>query len=154
VYLRFDSRRQLIYRIAHGLAKVVQFLSVHSPVEGFADISTGQPKLDVVLFIGQRVLVMCEHGTSRHRGEETYPDHGEKDTNGAKNGLWLARCSRAPLRDSGHRWPHSARREHRRAPSVARSYLSWPGHRVPAGEGCAVKAVRKNPSPNRDERPS
>ena len=39
--LRFNSRRQLIYRIAHGLAEVVEFLSIHSPVEGFTDIGAG-----------------------------------------------------------------------------------------------------------------
>ena len=38
---RFNSRRQLIYRITHRLAEVVQLLSVHPPVEGSADVSTG-----------------------------------------------------------------------------------------------------------------
>ena len=70
VHCRFNSRRQLIYRIANGLAKVIQFLPVHPPIEGFTDIGAGQPKLDVVLFVGQRVLVMCEHETSRRRREE------------------------------------------------------------------------------------
>ena len=35
----FNSRRQLTYRIAHGLAEVVQFLSVHSPIKGSTDVS-------------------------------------------------------------------------------------------------------------------
>jgi len=33
-----NSRRQLAYRIAHGLTEVIQFLSIHSSVEGSADI--------------------------------------------------------------------------------------------------------------------
>ena len=36
-----NSRRQLIYRIAHGLVEVVQFLSIHSPFKGSTDISAG-----------------------------------------------------------------------------------------------------------------
>ena len=35
---RPNSRRQLIYRIAHGL---VQFFSIHSPFKGSTDISAG-----------------------------------------------------------------------------------------------------------------
>ena len=73
VYCRFNSRRQLIYRIAHGLAEVVRLLSIHSPVEGFTDISTGKPKFDVVLLIGHRVLTMCEPGTSHRRMERNSP---------------------------------------------------------------------------------
>jgi len=38
---RLDSHRQLSYRITHGLAEVVKFLSIHSPVEGSTDIGTG-----------------------------------------------------------------------------------------------------------------
>ena len=41
VYRWFDSRRQLIYRLAHGLTEVVQLLSIHSPLKGSADIRTG-----------------------------------------------------------------------------------------------------------------
>ena len=73
VYYRVNSRHQLIYRIARGLAEVVQLLSIHSPVEGFADIGTGQPEFDVILFIGHRVLNMCEPGTSHRRREWNLP---------------------------------------------------------------------------------
>ena len=41
VYRRFDSHRQLIYRLAHGLTEVVQLLSIHSPLKGSTDISAG-----------------------------------------------------------------------------------------------------------------
>ena len=51
VYRWFNSRRQLVYCIAHGLAEVGQFLSVHSPVKRSADISAGQPELDVIQFV-------------------------------------------------------------------------------------------------------
>jgi len=37
----FNSRRQLIYRVAHGLTELVQSPSVHPPVEGSADGGTG-----------------------------------------------------------------------------------------------------------------
>jgi len=74
VYCRSNSRRQMVYRIAHGLAKVAQFLSVHPPVEGLTDIGAGQPKFDIVLFVGHRVLVMCEPGTSRRRREGSLPE--------------------------------------------------------------------------------
>ena len=40
-YRRFNSRRKLIYRVAHGLAEVAQFLSARSPVEGSTNISAG-----------------------------------------------------------------------------------------------------------------
>jgi len=58
-----DSRLQLIYRIAYGLAEVVQLLSIHSPVKGSTYISTGQPEPDVTLFVGHRVLTNRESGT-------------------------------------------------------------------------------------------
>jgi len=40
VYCRLDLPRQLIYRIAHGLAEIVRLLSIRSPVQGSADVST------------------------------------------------------------------------------------------------------------------
>ena len=36
-----DPRRQLIYRLACGLAEVIQCLPTHPPIESFAYISTG-----------------------------------------------------------------------------------------------------------------
>jgi hypothetical protein len=39
VYRWFNPRRQLVYRVAHRLAELVQLLSAHSPFERFADIS-------------------------------------------------------------------------------------------------------------------
>ena len=41
VYRWFDSRRQLIYRLAYGLTEIVQLLSIHSPLKGSTDVSTG-----------------------------------------------------------------------------------------------------------------
>ena len=40
MHRQFNPRRQLVYRIAHGLAEVVQFLAIHSPVKGSTDIGT------------------------------------------------------------------------------------------------------------------
>ena len=69
MYCLFDSRRQLVYRIAHGIAEVVWLFSIHSPVKGSTDISTGQPELDVILFVDHRVLTDRESGThQRSRG--------------------------------------------------------------------------------------
>ena len=67
VHCRFNSRRQLIYRIAHGFAEVVKCLPIHSPVESSTDIGTEQSEFDVILFVDHRILVMCELGTSRRR---------------------------------------------------------------------------------------
>ena len=64
---RFDPRRQLAYRLAHGLAEVVQFLPIHSPVEGSTDIGAAQPEFDVFLFIDHRILDTCEHEVHRRR---------------------------------------------------------------------------------------
>ena len=65
----FDSRPQLIYRIAHGLVEIVQPFSIHSSVKGSTDISTGQPELDVILFVDHRVLTDRESGTSQRSRE-------------------------------------------------------------------------------------
>jgi len=40
VYRQLNSHRQLIYRIAHGIAEIVEFLSIHSPVQGSTDVGT------------------------------------------------------------------------------------------------------------------
>ena len=66
VHRRFNLRRQLKYRIAHGLVEVVQFLSVHSPVKSSTDIGTGQSKLDIILVIGHCVLAVCENEVPHH----------------------------------------------------------------------------------------
>ena len=66
VYDKFNSRRQLIYRITHGFAEV-HLLSVHSPVEGSTDIDTEQPELNIVSFIDHCVLAMCEPRAFRRR---------------------------------------------------------------------------------------
>jgi hypothetical protein len=68
-----NSRRQLIYRLAHGLTEVTQFLPVHSPVEGFADICAVQPELDVIQFVRHRVLDTCEPEVHRYRVERNVP---------------------------------------------------------------------------------
>ena len=41
VYRWFDLRRQLIYRLVHGLTEVIRPPSSHSPLKGSTDISTG-----------------------------------------------------------------------------------------------------------------
>ena len=61
----------MIYCIAHRLAELVQFLPAHPPFERFADIGARQPKIDVVLFVGHRVLTAREPGSSRKRKELT-----------------------------------------------------------------------------------
>ena len=84
-YHRFNSRGQLVYRITHRLTEVVEFLSIHSPVEGSTDIGTEYPKLDVIQFVNHGVLTMVNPGYLIAAEEETYPDRGEKDADGAKN---------------------------------------------------------------------
>ena len=41
VHRRFNSPCQLVYRVTHRLIEIFQFLSIHSPVEGSADICAG-----------------------------------------------------------------------------------------------------------------
>ena len=53
---RYNSRRQLVDCLAHGVIEIVQPLPVQSPVERFTDVSTGQPEFDVVHLVGQIVL--------------------------------------------------------------------------------------------------
>ena len=84
---RTDLRGQMIYPVTHGPAELVQFLSVHPPFQGSADISAVQPELNVIGIVGHQVLVVCKPGTSHCRRVETYPDHGEKDDDGAKYSL-------------------------------------------------------------------
>ena len=62
----FNSQRQPIYRIAHGLGELVRFLSVHAPVERLTDISAEQSKLSVIQVVNRRVLVRCEPKANRH----------------------------------------------------------------------------------------
>ena len=69
VYRWLDLRCKLIYRVAHRLAEIAQFLPPHSPLEGFAYISAGQTEVNVILIVGHRVLEICEPGVpTRTRG--------------------------------------------------------------------------------------
>ena len=77
----------MAYGIRHGTTELIQFLSVHSPIKGSTYVRTGQTKFDVVLFVGHRILAICEHGTFGPGREKTYLDHGEQDGDGAENGL-------------------------------------------------------------------
>ena len=69
VYRWMDSRLQPVYRITHGLAEVVQFLSIRSSFEGITDASTEYPEVYAILIVGHLVLARYEHGKS-HRGRE------------------------------------------------------------------------------------
>jgi len=54
-----DSRRQLIYRIAYGLVKIIQFLSIHSSVKRSTDIGALQPDFNVFQLVSHVVLDTC-----------------------------------------------------------------------------------------------
>ena len=62
----FDSRRQLVYRIAHGSVEFIQFSPTHSPVKRPADIGAAQPELNVVKFVDHGVLIRYKPRASRH----------------------------------------------------------------------------------------
>ena len=62
----FNLRLQFAYRLTHRLAELVQLSSIHSPFERFTDFSTRQPKINVILFVGHRILTPCEPGESHH----------------------------------------------------------------------------------------
>ena len=70
---RLNSRCQLVYRIAHRLAEVVQFLVAHPSSEGSADIGTRQSEFYVVLFVDHRVLATREPAVSRCRRDGSSP---------------------------------------------------------------------------------
>ena len=62
-----DPRRQLIYRLVHRLTEIIEFLSIHPPVEGSADIGAAQPEFDVILFVDHRILDTCKSGVHHRR---------------------------------------------------------------------------------------
>jgi len=82
-----SPRCQLCNRIAHGLTKVVHLLSVHPPLKGSTDITAAEPELDILLFVGHRVLGGCESETHHRKWEGMYPYHCQEGTGGAKCGL-------------------------------------------------------------------
>ena len=51
-----NSRSQLVGCLAHGVVEIAQPLPVQSSVEGGTDVSTGQPKFDVICLVDHRVL--------------------------------------------------------------------------------------------------
>ena len=67
MYHRIDSRFQLVYRIAYGLAQFVCPLSICSPPKGVTDVGAEYPEIHAILFVRQLVLTMLESGTSRSR---------------------------------------------------------------------------------------
>ena len=89
VHRVFDLRRQLIYCLAHRLIEVVRSLPAHSSVERSTDIGAIQPEIDVLLFVGHRILKKRE-STHRRRPEAAYPNHGQENANCPENGL--GRC--------------------------------------------------------------
>ena len=62
MYRWLNLRCELIYRVAHRLAKIAQFLPPHPLLKGFAYIGAIQTKIDKVLIVGHRVLGTCEPG--------------------------------------------------------------------------------------------
>jgi hypothetical protein len=68
-----NPRRQLIYRLAYGLTEVAQFLSIHSPIKGSADVGAAQPELDVFLFVHHRILDIREPEVHRRRISKNVP---------------------------------------------------------------------------------
>ena len=70
VYRWLNLRCKLIYGVAHRPAKIAQFLAANSPLKSFAYISAGQPEVDVILFVGHRVLSVGESGTSSRKRKE------------------------------------------------------------------------------------
>ena len=152
----FDPRRQLSNRIRHGLADLVQSLPIHPPIEGFTYVGACQPELDVIGLVGHGVLVACIQnkyivGRGRGRGKRTLiiVSRTLTDPKTAFAGVTLdtsfARfiasiavfnAERAPSRRFGWREFESMAETRR----------------------CCVKAVwwqavRKDPNPDKDERP-
>ena len=69
----FDQPRQPIYRLAHGLTEVFQFLPVQSPSKHTADINAKKPEFDIIR--KQRVLGLCKLRTfDRKRRVRTLSD--------------------------------------------------------------------------------
>ena len=58
---RSDSRSQLADRTYDGLAECTQGRPLESPVENYTHLTTGPPKVDVILFVCHRVLGNVSH---------------------------------------------------------------------------------------------
>lgn len=86
-----NLRRQLTYRLARGPTEVAESLPTHSPIERSAYIDAGQPKVDIILIAGHRILDKCGLELNRcGMGGVTCPNLNEEDADGAKDGL--CRC--------------------------------------------------------------
>jgi len=83
----YNSRCQLLDRLEHGLVEVAQSLPFQSTVEGSADLSTGQSKLNVIHLIDHRVLNSRISAFAIDQQQETHFDHCEDNAGGAKNSL-------------------------------------------------------------------
>lgn len=92
---------------------------IYSPFEGATDVGAVQSKIDVILSIDHRVLLVCEPGTSRRRREENVPGSWRGGRRRGQRQSLLTWHLKPPLRDSMHRRPYSGRREQYHAPPVA-----------------------------------
>ena len=124
VYNWFNSHRQLVYRITHGLAEVVHLLSIHSPVQGRTNIGAEQPELDEIFFVGHGILPMCEPCMFRRKKRGNIPGSWQEGRRRSRKQPWRVWHLRAPWRDSGHRWPCSTWRGHHPALLVVGICLS------------------------------
>ena len=72
VHRWLNLRCQLINRVTHRLAEIIQFPFPHSPLKGFAYIGAGQTESDIILFVDHRVLETCKPGIlCRRRGGDS-----------------------------------------------------------------------------------
>ena len=84
---RWGSHCQLLNCIAHRLTEIAHSPSIHPSIECSTYIRACQTEFDIVQFVNHRVLAACEYRKLDPGRGRTYPDHGEQDTDGAKNSL-------------------------------------------------------------------
>ena len=53
------------------MIEIIRLLSSHSSVKGFTNVGAGQPKLNIVHFIGHGILVAHEHRMNLRRRKHT-----------------------------------------------------------------------------------
>ena len=80
------SRSQVPDCHKHGLIKFVHSSPFQPPIEYLAYVTTGYPKLDVISFVGHRVLADVNQ-KSVVANVEAYPYHRQEETGSTESGL-------------------------------------------------------------------
>jgi len=87
VHHRRDSRPQLFDCLQYRVVEVAQPLPLQSSVQVNADVSAGQPKVDVISLVDHRILGAFQLAIGQRNQRKADSDHREDDADGAKYDL-------------------------------------------------------------------